>query len=89
MGLISNETTTYSNDLSVLRVDNLSPPAVVSCTGSTTPTRLSLTTSSMFCCGTVSAASGIGAAAGSDDWCSTVALITSVSTAGCSLPASM
>ena len=88
MGLISNETTTYSNDLSVLRVDNLSLP-VISCTGSTTPTELSLTISSMFCCGTVSAASGIGAAAGSDDWRSTVALITSVLTAGCSLLSSM
>ena len=67
MGLISNETTTYSNDLSVLRVDNLSPPAVVSCTGSTTPTKLSLSISSMFCCGTVAAASGTGAAVGLDD----------------------
>ena len=89
MGLISNETTTYSNDLSVLRVDNLSPPAVVSCPGSATSTKLSLTISTMFCSGTVSAASGIGAAAGSDEWCSTVALITSVSTAGCSLLPSM
>ena len=89
MGPISSETTTYSNDLSVLRVDNLSPPAVVSCTGSTTSTELSLTISSMFCCGTVAAAPGTGAAAGSDDWCSTVALITSVSTAGCSLLSSM
>ena len=90
MGLISNETTTctYSNDLSVVRVDNLLP-AVVSCAGSTTSTKLSLTISSMFCCDTVAAASGIGAAAGSDDWCSTVALITSVLSAGCSLPASM